>query len=413
VRHGAALAVLAAAALGAGAVAACRSLAARDTRVSAPEPIAGWLASSRRLVAAAERAPELRLQIVVGTIEPGSDGRPALRQVGWRAGAEYFYPASSVKTFGAVAALETIAELRGATGLAIDRGTPLVYHPLFAGETVRDADPSHLANGAVTIAHEIRKLAIVSDNEAFNRCYELAGQDGLARSLARAGLTAPRIVHRLSVARSPEENRRAPRIDFRGDGFDYSLPERAAPELPAAPPMPGLLVGTAYIAGDTRVDAAMDFSAKNRISLADLQRGLCKLVRPDADCGGGAPFALGEDDRAFLLAAMAEYPRESADPRFDAAEYPDHWGKYLLPGLRRVAPQARWRIVNKVGRAYGFSIDNAWVEDRESGRGAFLGATVYTNSDGVLNDDRYDYEAVADPLLADLGEALGRWLLSR
>jgi hypothetical protein len=411
-RRVSALALAVAGLAAAGGAAGCRSLATRSTTMDAPEPIAGWLAGSRRLAAAAERASELRLQIVVGLVEPGADGPPALRQVTWRAGAEYFYPASSVKTFGAVAALETLAELRASTGLPIDRDTPLVYHPLFAGESVRDADPTHVANGKITLAHEIRKLAIVSDNEAFNRCYELAGQDGLARSLARAGLTAPRIVHRLSVARTPGENRRAPRIDFRGDGFDHWLPERTVPELPAPARMPGLLVGTAYIAGEQRVEGPMDFAAKNRMSLVDLQRGLCKLVRPDADCGGGPAFALGEDDRAFLLAAMAEYPRESADPRFDTAEYPDHWGKYLLPGLRRVAPQARWRIVNKIGRAYGFSTENAWVEDRETGRGAFLAATVYTNADGVLNDDRYDYETVADPLLADLGEALGRWLLA-
>ena len=204
-----------------------------------------------------------------------------------------------------------------------------------------------------------------------------------------------------------------PRIDLLGAAFTRTLPERTTATLAPPPPMPGLLVGSAYIAGGgERIDAAMDFSAKNRISLVDLQRGLCKLVRPDVDCGGG-PFALGEDDRAFLLAAMAEVPRESADPRFDTAQYPDHWGKYLLPGLRRVQPQARWRIVNKVSRAYGFSIDNAWVEDRETGRSMFVAATIYTNADGVLNDDRYDYDEVADPFFTELGEAAARWLLAR
>ena len=380
--------------------------------MAAPEPIGTWLTGSRRLESFARRAAELRLQIVVGWLETGSDGRPALRQATYRADAEYFYPASSVKTFAAVAALETLAELRASTALPIDRNTPLAYHPLFAGEQLEDADASHLAGGRITAGHEIRKLAIVSDNESFNKLYELAGQDGLARSLARAGLTAPRIVHRLSEVRSAEENRRMPRIDLLGATFTHTLPERTTPALAPPPAMRGLLVGAAYISGEQRVDAAMDFSAKNRISLVDLQRGLCKLVRPDADCGGGAPFALGGEDRAFLLAAMAEYPRESADPRFDTAEYPDHWGKYLLPGLRRVLPQARWRIVNKVGRAYGFSIDNAWVEDRETGRGMFVAATLYTNADGVLNDDRYDYDEVANPFFAELGEAAGRWILA-
>jgi hypothetical protein len=392
------------------AAAGCRTARPGAGTAAAPEPIGSWLAASPELASFARRASELRVQIVVGTLEAGPEGRPVLRQTGFRAGAEYFYPASSIKTFAAVAALELLAELRAATGLPIDRDTPLAYHPLFAGETLETADPTHLAGGTITVGHEVRKLAIVSDNESFNKLYELVGQDGLARSLARAGLTGPRLVHRLSESRSAEENRRVPRIDFRGEGFSYTMPERSSAPLEPPPPMPGLLVGSAYVSGETRVEEAMDFAGKNRMSLADLQRGLCKLVRPDADCGGGPPFALTDDDRAFLVGAMTEYPRESADPRFDTAEYPDHWGKNLLPGLTRVLPQERWRIVNKTGRAYGFSIDNAWVEDRVAGRGMFVAATIYTNADGVLNDDRYDYETVADPFFAALGEAVARAL---
>ena len=36
---------------------------------------------------------------------------------------------------------------------------------------------------------------------------------------------------------------------------------------------------------------------------------------------------------------------------------------------------------------------------------------VYTNADGVLNDDAYDYDAVALPFFADLAEATVRWLI--
>jgi hypothetical protein len=392
------------------AFAGCRSAPPAPEAPRVAEPLGSWLAESPTLASFARRAEELRLQIAVGWLEPGSDGRPTLRQVTYRADAEYFYPASSIKTFAAVAALERLAELRAQTGLAIDRDTPLAIHPLFEGERLEREDASHLADGTITVGHEIRKLAIVSDNEAFNRLYALAGPDGIARSLARAGLTAPRIVHRLAVVRSAEENLRLPRIELLGAGFSHPQPERTADALPPAPPMPGLRVGSAHLAGDARVDRPMDFAAKNRMSLVDLQRGLCKLVAPDAGCGGGGPFALDEADRGFLLAAMAEYPRESADPRFDVAQYPDAWGKRLLPGLARVLPQARWRIVNKTGSAYGFAIDNAWVEERESGRGMFVAATIYANSDGVLNDDAYDYERVANPFFAALGEAVGHAL---
>ena len=347
---------------------------------------------------------------MLGLVESDPDGKPTLRQLGFRGQAEYFYPASAVKTFAAIAALEGLAELRADTGLAIDRDTPLVLYPLFDGERIEEVDPSHLADGTITVGHEIRKLAIVSDNEAFNRLYELVGPDGLARSLARAGLTEPRIVHRLAEPRTAAENLRAPRVDFRGTWFRHTIPERTTLALPPPPPLPGLLVGGGYLANDQLVDEPMDFSAKNRMALAELQRGLCKLVRPDVACGAGPAFRLDEADREFLLDAMTRLPSESEDPRFDPVAHPDSSAKLLLAGLEREIPRLRLRLVSKYGRAYGFSTDNAWIEDRATGRGVFLAATIYTNADGILNDDRYEYDEVALPFFTELGRAIGSFL---
>lgn len=374
------------------------------------EPLRSILRSRPALAPILAGAAQYRPQILLGWFEEGPDGRQVLRQAGFRDGGEYFYPASAVKLFAAIAALERLAELRRETGLDLGPDTPLAYHPLFEGELLVDRDETHLAGGTVTVRHEIRKLFLVSDNEAFNRLYELVGQDRLAASMARAGIIDARVVHRLAEPRSAEENRRSPRIDFRGAGFVHTVDERTSEPLDPAPEVIGLRIGDAYLAGDARVDGPMDFSTKNYFPLVELQRGLCRLVRPDADCGPGEPFALAEGDRELLLEAMRLYPRESADPVYDPAEYPDAWGKNLLPGLTRRIAQADLEIHNKTGRAYGFSVENAWVYDRVSGRGCFLAATIYTNADGVLNDDAYEYREVADPFFADLGEALAIWL---
>lgn len=361
-----------------------------------------------KVVAAAEKH---RLQIVVGTIEPGEDGqRPVLRQRTFRAGAEYFYPASTVKLFAAVAALERLGELQRETGLEIDLDTPLVYHPLFEGETLEEADESNLDNGAITVRHDVRKLFLVSDNQAYNRLYELIGQDGLAASLARAGLPDARVVHRLSEARTAEENLRSPRIDFvAGDRVVFTLPERQA-EPPSPGPLPARIeVGSAYLSGGEKIEGPMDFTPKNHVSLVDLQRGLCAVLRPDVDCGG-AGYDLSSEDRAFLGEVMKELPRESSNPVYDPKDYPDDYVKFLLPGLQRVTNGVK--VYNKVGLAYGFTTENAYVVDRAGGlhRSFFLAATIYTNEDGVLNDDNYEYDEVAFPFLADLGEAVARWL---
>ena len=69
-------------------------------------------------------------------------------------------------------------------------------------------------------------------------------------------------------------------------------------------------------------------------------------------------------------------------------------------------------IYNKVGRAYGSSIENAYVVDEGSGRSFFATAVLYTNPNRTVNDGVYAYEALADPYFAELGEALARVLLA-
>src|SRR5690606_41903794 len=72
----------------------------------------------------------------------------------------------------------------------------------------------------------------------------------------------------------------------------------------------------------------------------------------------------------------------------------------------------RIRYVNKSGRAYGFHLENAYVEDRESGSAFFVTAVIYANPDGVLNDDDYAYEEMSQPFFTALGTGLARALFT-
>lgn len=42
-----------------------------------------------------------------------------------------------------------------------------------------------------------------------------------------------------------------------------------------------------------------------------------------------------------------------------------------------------------------------------------LAVTIYVNSDGVLNDDKYDYETIGWPFLYKLGQAIYQYDLNR
>ena len=350
-----------------------------------------------------------RLQIVLGLVEQDGNGRPKLVQHTYRAGEEYFYPASTIKLCAAVAALEELAKLRESTGLEVGVGTPLAYHPLFDGEEVEDTDPTNLDGSRITVGHEIRKLFLVSDNVAYNRLYELVGPARLNRAMHVAGLDSARLVHRLSEFRTPQENRMRPRIEIRGEGFRFNLPRRTDSLELGEPRGSGFEIGRGYMSGGELVEEAMDFRVKNRMSLVDLQRALAKVVRPDVDAGGEG-FPLSDGDRALLLEVMSQLPRHSRNPVYDPETYPDHYVKFFLPGLRRIEVAAV--VYNKIGQAYGFTTENAYVVGSETRRPFFLAATIYTNSDGILNDDQYEYKTVAEPFLVDLGEAVARelWL---
>ena len=367
------------------------------------------LSANPRLEHIFENAEDYRLQVVLGLVEMDLDGRAVLRQRTFRAGDEYFYPASTVKLFAAVAAAQKVAALREETQNAIDLDTFMVFHPLFDDDVMETDDPDNLETGSITVREQIREIFLVSDNQAYNYLYEMVGQDGIAESMRAAGLEAPRIVHRLSEFRTPVENRQLPEVTFVGRDFKYTLPQRTTDPLPPPEPVERIMVGRSYYADSELIEEPMDFSTKNYFPLVDLQRGLCMLVRPDIDCGGPG-FALSDDDREVMKKAMSQYPRKSTNPTYEREEYPDDYVKALLPGIERVIPKRHIKIYNKTGQAYGFSTENAWVVDTRTGNHFFLAATLYTNKNGILNDDEYEYEETARPFMADLGEAVARAL---
>lgn len=355
-----------------------------------------------------------RFQVLVSEVVHRPGRPPILRRHGYRVDAEYFYPASSIKLCGAVAALQAIEDLEArhhVTGLV---DAPVEIAPLFPGDAPQVADPTHLAGGRITVAHQIRKLALVSDNPAYNRLFDLVGHEPLNRALHALGHRSAVLNHRLSDPRVFPDPYATAAVTLHPPGMPpIHIPARTS-TLHLTNTAPGLKVGSAHLRDGILVPEPLDFTRRNGISLVDLQNLLVQVVRPDIDIGT-PPLVLAPGHRALLVDALTRHPRESDDPRYDPAGYPDAYAKFLLPGVRRVFPETepgrRVEIAAKIGRAYGFSVENSHLHHPGTGRTVFVTAVLYTNADGVLNDDRYEYDTVADPVLADLGERIARRLL--
>ncbi|GAA3917704.1 serine hydrolase [Hymenobacter algoricola] len=351
-----------------------------------------------------------RLQILYTQINRDAHNRPHFRTFRYRVRpGQYFYPASTVKLPAAVLALQKLRFLRQHPHLGrLGPDSPLRIDSAFAGQT-RVARDTSSASGRASIGHYIRKVLLVSDNDAFNRLYEFVGQYALNAELRQRGLRRTRLLHRLSVGDQEPNSRHTSPLVFYADTALQTVVYRQPAAFNARPlPELGLQnerIGQAYWQGNSLVSRPLDFSTKSYFALPDQQRLLRAVLFPAAT-PPKRRFALDEDDYQLLYRYLSMFPRESPAPRYDAAHYPDTYAKFLLGGGGLAPLPPGVRVFNKIGQAYGFLTDNAYVADFDHGVEFLLSAVLYVNADEVLNDDKYEYDAIGLPFLRDLGRAV-------
>ncbi|HWN89244.1 MAG TPA: hypothetical protein VNM35_09280, partial [Chitinophagaceae bacterium] len=71
------------------------------------------------------------------------------------------------------------------------------------------------------------------------------------------------------------------------------------------------------------------------------------------------------------------------------------------------------RIFNKVGDAYGFLIDAGYIADFNNNVEFMLSAVIHCNSDGIFNDDKYDYDDIGFPFMKHIGQVIYDYELKR
>jgi len=353
-----------------------------------------------------------QIQILYTQIDRDAQNRPQFTSHPYRLNRNaYFYPASTIKFPAAVLALEKLNELK-VPGL--NRDSPLRIDSAYQKQLAVAKDES-AANGLPSLGHYLKKLLIVSDNDAFNRCYEFLGQQYLNDKLHAKGFRDVRIIHRLSVGDSKLTAQYTNPFTFfapSGQPVIYQQPlvknEKTYPnQLGHA----ATQLGKGYLSYRQKpegelVAKPMDFSDNNYVSVEALQAMLRAVLFPEAT-PAPARFNLTEDDYRFLYRYMSMYPKESQFPTYaDTCCNYDGYCKFLMYGDTKTAIPANIRIFNKVGDAYGFLIDNAYVVDFDKGIEFLLTAVIYVNEDGIFNDDKYEYDQIGMPFMARLGQVI-------
>ncbi len=351
----------------------------------------------------------LEVQIIYTQIDRDENNIPSFNSYYFNVdSARYFYPASTVKFPLCLLALEKINALK-IKGL--DMYTPMFHDSVYAGQLSVRVDTT-FESGLPSIAHYIRKILTVSDNDAYNRLYEFMGQKATNEILNEKGYNV-RFLHRLERALSPDRNGHTEKVRFVKDNLTvFEQPMLVNDDSIEAPAIE--FRGSGYYKNDTiLVEKPFDFTYKNFFSLSNQQKMLRAVLFPET-VDSISRFNLSDDDYKFVYQYMSQLPTETISPAYyKDSYYYDSYCKFFMYGKSRERIPDHIRIFNKVGDAYGYLIDNAYVVDFKNGVEFMLSAVINVNTDGIYNDGKYDYETIGFPFFRNLGQLIYQYELER
>jgi hypothetical protein len=364
---------------------------------------------SDSLLQAVLSRPEIyRYQIIYTQIDRDKNNKPSFKNYYYNVDPfRYFNPASTVKMPLSFLSLEKLNVLAKP---GVNKYTAMQFDSAWSRQTKAYTD-STSEDGLPSIAQYIRKALLVSDNDAYNRMYEFVGQQTINRRLHEMGYPEIRITRRF-MRMTADENRHTNPIRFYNkagaliysqpmaynkDSFDFSHVYK---------------MGAAYMnANDSLVNEPFDFTTANNFPVEDMQQLLQSVMFPQS-VPAKKRFKLTKDDYSFLYRYLSQYPSETNYPKYDTSEYYDSYVKFFFRDGTHQVP-AGVRVFNKVGWAYGCLTDISYVADFTNKIEYMLTATIYVNSDGVLNDNKYDYETIGWPFMYKLGQSIYRFELQR
>ncbi len=349
-----------------------------------------------------------RIQIIYTQINRDAANIPSFRNYYFHVNRDYyFYPASTVKLPLAILSLEKLNHM---SAQGINKFTRIAYDSSFSGQVTLVKD-STSETGYPSIAQFIRKAFLISDNDAYNRMYAFVGQEEINRRLYQLGYTDTRILRQF-IPLNESENRHTGPVRFLDEQGKLLYLQPPAFNRDSFRFYPEVKLGLGYLnARDSLIQGPMDFTRHNRIPLEDLQKMLQTVLFPFS-VPESKRFHLKADDYSFLYRYLSQYISETPYPKYDTVKFTDSYVKFYFLDTGRRMPE-NIRVFNKVGWAYGFLTDVSYIVDFRNHIEFMITATVYANEDGILNDNKYEYETMALPFLYRVGQDIYQYELKR
>ncbi len=340
------------------------------------------------------------IQILYTKIDRNSAGVPHFERFGFQENPnQYFYPASTVKMAVAILALQKIRKLQS-EGVEISSESPM--NLIFENGNLESQDATH-PEKVLTVAHLIKKIFLVSDNQAYNYLFDFVGSNYANEVIHKIGIQDFHLSHKFSGGNTPNSIPSFVFFNPEGDVV-YRQKPLVSEQTRNNTGLTGIHKGKGYIHEGEVIRKAMDFSEKNYASIEALSQILERIIFPEVFTEKER-FQLTPEDYEFLKYWMNRYPTEVEIPYYDRETYFDSYCKFFIYGDTEGIMNDDIRIFNKVGSAYGTTTDVAYVRDNK-GIEFLLTATILTNSNEIFNDNQYEIDALGIPFLAALGREI-------
>ena len=338
---------------------------------------------------------EYEIQIAYTEISRNKDGEPIFKDFEFQVDEnKYFYPASAIKLPIVVLTLDKINELRS-SGIDISLKSKILISSNHSKKNEIQLDT------ITSFQNLIADVFLVSDNYSSNILIDFIGYNYFNTKMSQAGLKNTYLNHKFNP--DPYVN-----IDWLIQTVDKQLISSNQDQIiiTANQNISGLKKGENKFQDGRIVSGSLDFSQKNRHSIRDMHNLLKRIIFP-SKLDKENVFNLNVEDYDFLRYWMSRYTYEDLGDKFrNDKKYFDSYNKFFIHGKDTVVNNRNIRVYNKLGQAYGTSIDNAYIRNYQDDIEFFLTATIYTNKNKTINDNIYEYDQTAIPFLSKLSQSI-------
>lgn len=300
---------------------------------------------------------------------------------------EYFYPASLAKIPLVLTAFQFINEKKIFSN---DLSDILIDSSSYIKER--------------TLNDDFMLMLSASDNNAFNRIYNMVGCKYININLLKKGYLNTYLIHRFEKGNAPYHQAALPIkvLDAHTCQIRYSHPIDSIYSV-IQHDIKDSLIGIAYYQNDSLIPKPKSFKIHNYVDIRDVHDMMISLKYPYLS--SHKSFNLTDYQRETIIKDLSTSPLHPNTMEYsDTSVFHPNFLRFTLFGRDKKINYPTIQYFNKSAMAYGFLADCSYLYDPENQVEFFLTIYMYVNKDEILNDDKYDYETIGVPFMKRLGE---------